>query len=282
MSEFVYILSNPSYPKLYKVGYTTTSVEQRMNELFTTGVPSRFILEFCIEVNNGFETEQYLHKTLEKYKHQKEFFNIDLHDLIRICKVELFKGEIDFIQYFGKANNFYLTETEINEIKAKIKEKKEIALRRKEQKQAELDRKKAKEIAEKIIYERLTENFVTLLYEINQIILKRSTYLNTNVLKRLFLTNHFEDGKKIAKFLSIDEIEKVMKLHSIITELNKESNNIQKFILYKGQDFKEKVKLVILIDEISFTDFKKQKQFRLKYLGISDFYRGMLSYLRIN
>lgn len=41
---FVYVLINESMPNLVKVGMTTRSVEQRMSELYQTGVPTPFDL----------------------------------------------------------------------------------------------------------------------------------------------------------------------------------------------------------------------------------------------
>jgi hypothetical protein len=41
-------MSNPSMPGLVKIGRTTRSVEQRANELWQTGVPTPFVVEFSI------------------------------------------------------------------------------------------------------------------------------------------------------------------------------------------------------------------------------------------
>ena len=38
MSEYIYILSNPSMPNLIKVGKTTKHPSKRMSELHSTGV----------------------------------------------------------------------------------------------------------------------------------------------------------------------------------------------------------------------------------------------------
>ena len=62
MNQYVYILSNPSLPSLHKIGYTANSIEERMEQLYSTGVPTKFELEFCIEVVNGLGTEQLFHK----------------------------------------------------------------------------------------------------------------------------------------------------------------------------------------------------------------------------
>lgn len=44
-------------PGYYKVGYSTTSIEQRMKELYKTGVPIPFKCEFYIRSNNARKTE---------------------------------------------------------------------------------------------------------------------------------------------------------------------------------------------------------------------------------
>ena len=56
---YVYILTNPSMPGLVKVGKTTTTPNQRMSELHSTGVPTPFELEFSISVNDLLAPIQY-------------------------------------------------------------------------------------------------------------------------------------------------------------------------------------------------------------------------------
>jgi hypothetical protein len=51
---FIYILSNPSMRDIYKIGLTTNSVRQRIAELYTTGIPTRYAAEKIFEVEERF------------------------------------------------------------------------------------------------------------------------------------------------------------------------------------------------------------------------------------
>ena len=79
MSGYLYILSNPAFPALLKVGQTSDSPEQRIRQLNSTGVPFPFLLEACFRVENPKQAESVAHKALEKYRsaQNREFFEID-------------------------------------------------------------------------------------------------------------------------------------------------------------------------------------------------------------
>lgn len=83
--ESVYVLSNPSYPNIYKIGKTTRSVEERMNELNNTSVLTPFKLEIEFKTDNCHDLEKYLHKKLDRYRVNKkrEFFKCDLDTIKR-------------------------------------------------------------------------------------------------------------------------------------------------------------------------------------------------------
>ena len=49
---FIYILSNASMPNIFKVGLTTNSVKQRIQELNSTGVPTTFELVKKYEIQD--------------------------------------------------------------------------------------------------------------------------------------------------------------------------------------------------------------------------------------
>ncbi|HMO41691.1 MAG TPA: GIY-YIG nuclease family protein [Saprospiraceae bacterium] len=80
----IYFLLNPSMPGLLKIGYTTKSLQQRLSELETTGVPEPFILGASYHVKNAKACEQELHKLFEQYRksQHREFFHISLSDAI--------------------------------------------------------------------------------------------------------------------------------------------------------------------------------------------------------
>lgn len=73
----IYLLSNKAFTKgMYKIGYTTRAIEDRVNELYTTGVPCPFDIEFVLDVNNLKKVETAIHTELAKYRFNmdREFF----------------------------------------------------------------------------------------------------------------------------------------------------------------------------------------------------------------
>uniref|UniRef100_A0A6C0HXY1 Chromo domain-containing protein n=1 Tax=viral metagenome TaxID=1070528 RepID=A0A6C0HXY1_9ZZZZ len=79
---FVYCLTNESMPGLVKVGETHTegiTPEDRASQLYKTGVPLPFKVEFAKKVKNPRQKENILHKLLEKYTSRpngsREFFS---------------------------------------------------------------------------------------------------------------------------------------------------------------------------------------------------------------
>jgi hypothetical protein len=81
MSEgYVYCLSNESMPGILKVGMTERTPEERIKELFTTGVPSPFKIEFAKKVKDPKSKEASLHILLEQYTDRiytrREFFRV--------------------------------------------------------------------------------------------------------------------------------------------------------------------------------------------------------------
>jgi len=75
---YVYCLSNISIPGLVKVGMTERTPEERVLELFTTGVATPFKVEFAKKVINPKQKECDVHVILKKYRvnPKREFFRI--------------------------------------------------------------------------------------------------------------------------------------------------------------------------------------------------------------
>ena len=87
---YVYILSNPAIPGLLKVGQTTADPRQRASQLFTTGVPEEFVIEFILFSEEPNIAEKEFHKEYENKKSpRREFFKMSIEDavsgLFRIC-----------------------------------------------------------------------------------------------------------------------------------------------------------------------------------------------------
>ena len=92
MSESVYVLKNPSYPAdLLKIGRTTRTTKQRMNELSKqTGVPTPFVTIMKIKTGNSSELEKLIHTHLHNVRlPNKEFFQISEEKLYSILTDEL-------------------------------------------------------------------------------------------------------------------------------------------------------------------------------------------------
>ena len=66
---FIYCLSNPSMPGIYKVGKTDRAPSQRCFELSnSTSVPEPFFILFYVEVDNALQTERELHRDLDDFR----------------------------------------------------------------------------------------------------------------------------------------------------------------------------------------------------------------------
>jgi len=64
-------------PGLVKIGYTNGTVEKRMNQLFTTGVPQRFDCFFAVKVEDAESVEEKIHHALDFFRQpDREFFKI--------------------------------------------------------------------------------------------------------------------------------------------------------------------------------------------------------------
>ena len=84
-SEWVYVLSNPSFNGMVKIGYTMNAPELRSEQLYKgTGVPTPFKLEFAKQCLNGEMLERLTHKYLKKDRvnNEREFFYTKLEDVI--------------------------------------------------------------------------------------------------------------------------------------------------------------------------------------------------------
>lgn len=104
MAGFVYIMSNPSFQKdLVKIGKSDRDPSIRSSELFTTGVPQSFNIEYYAFVLNHDSLELAVHRSLAKYRfnESREFFNCPIPAAIETIR-ELAKSELKFEEVFYK------------------------------------------------------------------------------------------------------------------------------------------------------------------------------------
>ena len=103
MDGYVYCMSNPAMPGLLKVGFTTDTPDVRARELYTTGVPLPFKVEFAKLIANPKEKELSTHKLLgiyhERVNEDREFFRVSkerVREIFDLLAGEYFEG--DYIQ----------------------------------------------------------------------------------------------------------------------------------------------------------------------------------------
>ena len=83
----VYVLTNPEMPGLVKIGKTSRKeVQQRLVELYSTGVPVPFECEYAARVSDEAVVERAFHTAFEPYRinPNREFFRIDPEQAIAL------------------------------------------------------------------------------------------------------------------------------------------------------------------------------------------------------
>ncbi len=89
-SQIVYVLTNPAMPGLVKIGKTTQlEVEERMKQLYGTGVPVPFDCAFACQVKDATEVEKALHFAFGngRINPNREFFRIEAERVIAVLKL---------------------------------------------------------------------------------------------------------------------------------------------------------------------------------------------------
>jgi hypothetical protein len=84
MIGYVYILINPAFPDLIKIGRTSKTSESRALELSTTGTPDKFVVVFDVLVDNCIEVESEMHAIFSssRYAENREFFRVPVKKAI--------------------------------------------------------------------------------------------------------------------------------------------------------------------------------------------------------
>lgn len=108
----VYVLKNPAFPNLIKIGITTRNeVQIRMSELYTTGVPLPFECAFAGKVENPKLIETALHHAFSnnRINPSREFFEIEDTQAIAVLKLMVsedvtpeLKQELDKVDTISK------------------------------------------------------------------------------------------------------------------------------------------------------------------------------------
>ena len=84
VSGLIYVLTNVCMPNLVKMGMTRNHPLNRASELYTTGVPAPFALEFAIWVEDPLEVEKEVHDHFEhcRQSNHREFFRVDVDSVV--------------------------------------------------------------------------------------------------------------------------------------------------------------------------------------------------------
>lgn len=86
----VYILTNPAMPGLVKIGKTTReTVNARLYELYSTGVPVPFECAFAGKVDNVSKVERAFHQAFGPYRlnPKREFFEIESGQAVALLEL---------------------------------------------------------------------------------------------------------------------------------------------------------------------------------------------------
>lgn len=92
--EFVYVLSNPSMPGIVKIGFTTTSPQQRIKEINSaTGVIEKWNLEWSVECTEAHDLEKKTHEYLKEFRVSKNREGFYMHPTQAIAAVQKINEE---------------------------------------------------------------------------------------------------------------------------------------------------------------------------------------------
>jgi hypothetical protein len=89
-NQIVYVLTNPAMPGLVKIGKTTQlEVDDRMRQLYGTGVPVPFDCAFACQVRDASEVEKALHLAFgaSRINPNREFFRVEPERVIAILRL---------------------------------------------------------------------------------------------------------------------------------------------------------------------------------------------------
>lgn len=79
---WVYIISNPAMPNIYKIGFSTKDPELRAKEFNQTNSPHPYVVEYDALVESPRDMEQAVHKILNHKREGKEWFRCTLEEAV--------------------------------------------------------------------------------------------------------------------------------------------------------------------------------------------------------
>ena len=85
----VYVLTNPAMPGMVKIGKTARTMDVRLGELYSTGVPLPFECAYAARVPDEGQIEQAFHLAFGPYRvnPKREFFSIEPEQAIALLRL---------------------------------------------------------------------------------------------------------------------------------------------------------------------------------------------------
>jgi hypothetical protein len=115
MSGIIYVLSHKAMPDLLKIGYTSRKIEERVQELSSTGVPGKYRIELYFQADDAPQFELLLHKTLREFHFEKEFFKADIGTVIRAVHGLISENRFQLYKFHGESSHLATTRVQIAE-----------------------------------------------------------------------------------------------------------------------------------------------------------------------
>lgn len=91
---YVYVLTNPSFNGMVKIGKTIREPNVRAKDLYTTGVPTPYEVAFQLFLEDYDEIEKEIHNKLAGYRvnPNREFFRIPLNKATELVNSYSYKS----------------------------------------------------------------------------------------------------------------------------------------------------------------------------------------------
>ena len=115
MNGTIYILSHEAMPNLLKIGYTTRTIEERVQELSSTGVPGKYTIQLYFQTDDAPQFESLLHRTLREFHFKKEFFRADIETVIQAVHGLISENRFQLYKFHGVSSHLATTREQIAE-----------------------------------------------------------------------------------------------------------------------------------------------------------------------
>jgi len=119
MKGWVYVITNKAMPDLVKVGFSSKDPESRAKELYTTGTPHHYVVDYDVLVSDPYQIEQRVHLKLQSLREGKEWFRCTTEKAVMVIRETV--GDAALLENFRKLEKAKIEQEIQNE---KIKQEK--------------------------------------------------------------------------------------------------------------------------------------------------------------